>query len=143
MPIKDKLKLKMKHRRIEDMRFYQLRHSFDQLPLDPIKPFIEEKIRKYFRNIFNKHPKMFLNICCCTTEKLRTSRSPEFVSDLNLHSYQVNESCSTITVSTNKVKNVTELASSANKKAAPTDRKSVQNEYDWKWLEDEANCKSM
>lgn len=48
MPIKDKLKLKMKHRRIEDMRFYQLRHSFDQLPLDPIKPFIEEKIRKYF-----------------------------------------------------------------------------------------------
>lgn len=70
MPIKDKLKLKMKHRRIEDMRFYQLRHSFDQLPLDPVKPFIEEKIREYFRNIFNKHSKLFLNICCCTNREI-------------------------------------------------------------------------
>lgn len=46
MPIKDKLKQRVSHRRIEDMRFYQVRHSFDELPLDPVKSFIEEKIRE-------------------------------------------------------------------------------------------------
>lgn len=33
-------------RHIEDVPFYKIQHSFDELPLDPIKPFIVEKIRK-------------------------------------------------------------------------------------------------
>lgn len=33
-------------RHIEDVPFYKIRHSFDELPLDPIRSFIVAKIRK-------------------------------------------------------------------------------------------------
>lgn len=43
---KSKLKPKMNYRHHEEVPFYKLHHSFDELPLDPVKPFIIEKIRK-------------------------------------------------------------------------------------------------
>lgn len=33
-------------RHIEDAPFYKLQHGFDDLPLDPVRPFILEKIRE-------------------------------------------------------------------------------------------------
>lgn len=38
---------RIKHRNIKDSPFYKIRHQFDELPLDPVVPFIQEKIRKY------------------------------------------------------------------------------------------------
>lgn len=38
---------RIKHRNIKDSPFYKIRHQFDELPFDPIVPFIQEKIRKY------------------------------------------------------------------------------------------------
>ena len=48
MPLKAKAKSKptKNFRRIEEVPFYQLRHSFDELPLDPVKAFIIEKTRE-------------------------------------------------------------------------------------------------
>lgn len=47
MPLKLKSKEKLSRRHREDhFNFYKLRHSFDELPLDPAKSFINEKIRK-------------------------------------------------------------------------------------------------
>lgn len=41
------VKKKTAHRRhIEDAPFYKLQHGFDDLPLDPVRPFILEKIRE-------------------------------------------------------------------------------------------------
>lgn len=74
-------------------------------------------------------------------EKLRTSRSPEFVSDLDLHSYQVNESCSSVTISKNKIENSIDSMTKPNMNVAGIKEAFVSKDYDWKWLEDEANCK--
>lgn len=41
-----------KRRHIEDIPFYRLHHDYDDLPLDPARPFIVEKIREYLPNIF-------------------------------------------------------------------------------------------
>lgn len=38
-----------KRRHIEDVPFYKLHHGYDELPLDPVRPFILEKIRKYLK----------------------------------------------------------------------------------------------
>lgn len=49
MPLKVKYKAKHSYHHnhnCEDVPFYKLQHSFDELPLDPVKPFILEKIRK-------------------------------------------------------------------------------------------------
>lgn len=46
MPLKAKSKQKKNFQRHDEVPFYQLRHSFDELPLDPVKPFIIEKIRE-------------------------------------------------------------------------------------------------
>lgn len=46
MPFKAKSKPKTYYRHHEEVPFYKLQHSFDELPLDPVKPFILEKIRK-------------------------------------------------------------------------------------------------
>lgn len=35
-----------RRRHIEDVPFYKVQYAFDELPLDPIKSFIIEKIRK-------------------------------------------------------------------------------------------------
>lgn len=35
-----------RRRHIEDVPFYKVQYAFDELPLDPIKSFIVEKIRK-------------------------------------------------------------------------------------------------
>lgn len=59
MPMKKKEKEKMNRRRpMAEVAFYKLRHAFDELPLDPVKSFIIEKMRK---SIYK------LNICskCC------------------------------------------------------------------------------
>lgn len=40
---------RIKYRNIKDSSFYKIRHQFDELPLDPVVPFIQEKIRKYQR----------------------------------------------------------------------------------------------
>lgn len=37
---------KHKRRNIENVPFYKIQYGFDELPLDPIKPFILEKIRE-------------------------------------------------------------------------------------------------
>lgn len=49
MPLKRKLKEKEKiqQRHLEEVPFYKLRHSFDELPLDPVMPFMIEKMRKF------------------------------------------------------------------------------------------------
>lgn len=36
----------LKRRHIEDTPFYKFQYRFDELPLDPLRPFILEKIRK-------------------------------------------------------------------------------------------------
>lgn len=36
-----------KRRHIEDVPFYKLQHDYDELPLDPARSFILEKIRKF------------------------------------------------------------------------------------------------
>lgn len=50
MPLKKKEKEKEKfnHRRrpMSEVALYKLQHAFDELPLDPVKPFIIEKMRK-------------------------------------------------------------------------------------------------
>lgn len=43
---KTKTTLHQRQRNIEDIPFYKLHHGFDELPLDPLKPFITEQIRK-------------------------------------------------------------------------------------------------
>lgn len=47
MSKKKKEKEKLNRRRpTTEVAFYKLRHAFDELPLDPVKPFIIEKMRK-------------------------------------------------------------------------------------------------
>lgn len=48
MPLKKKENVKLSHRRrpTTEVALYKLRHAFDELPLDPVKPFIIEKMRK-------------------------------------------------------------------------------------------------
>lgn len=46
-----KVKLKQK-RPLEDVPFYKFEYKFDDLPLDPAKPFILEQISR-FRNLFD------------------------------------------------------------------------------------------
>lgn len=49
MPLKNKKKEKEelnRRRPTMEVTFYKLRHGFDELPLDPVKPFIIEKMRK-------------------------------------------------------------------------------------------------
>lgn len=75
-------------------------------------------------------------------EKLRTSRAPEFASDLNLHSYEVNEGCSLMTISMRKNKNLLDAKAKAKTNSNSNSTKQ-SGDYDWKWLEDEVNCKSM
>lgn len=38
-----------KHRHIEDVPFYLYKYGPDDLPLDPAKPFVLQKIRKFFQ----------------------------------------------------------------------------------------------
>lgn len=47
MPLKQKSNEKMHRRHLEEVPFYKLRHTFDELPLDPVKPFIIEKMREF------------------------------------------------------------------------------------------------
>lgn len=44
--VKAKVKPKMNYIHREEVPFYKLHHSFDELPLDPAKPFILEKLRE-------------------------------------------------------------------------------------------------
>lgn len=46
MALKAKTKPKLNHHHVRAVPFYKLHYSFDELPLDPVKPFILEKIRK-------------------------------------------------------------------------------------------------
>lgn len=48
MPLKKKEKPKLNHRRrpTTEAELYKLRHAFDELPLDPVKSFIIERMRK-------------------------------------------------------------------------------------------------
>lgn len=47
MAMRKKPKEQRNPRHLEDVPFYKLRHSFDELPLDPVRPFITEKMRKF------------------------------------------------------------------------------------------------
>lgn len=47
MAMRKKSKDQRNPRHREDVAFYKLCHSFDQLPLDPVRPFIIEKMRKF------------------------------------------------------------------------------------------------
>lgn len=50
--MKKKEKEKLNRRRpTTEVAFYKLRHAFDELPLDPVKPFIIEKMRKLISHI--------------------------------------------------------------------------------------------
>lgn len=53
MPLKRKEKDKLNHRRrpMTEVALYKLCHAFDELPLDPVKPFIIEKMRKSILNM--------------------------------------------------------------------------------------------
>lgn len=42
-----RIKKPIKRRHIEDVPFYQFEYGSDDLPLDPAKPFILQKIRKF------------------------------------------------------------------------------------------------
>lgn len=93
--------------------FHQLHCGFDDLPLDPAKPFILDKIRKLNKQ-FSRH---FCSNVYCTewrlkislfllpffpshilsltsihkhSEKLQLNRSPSFHGDLDLHCYSCN-----------------------------------------------------
>lgn len=47
----EKPKKVLKRRHIEDVPFYKFSYGSDDLPLDPAKPFILEKISKSFRKL--------------------------------------------------------------------------------------------
>lgn len=66
------------------------------------------------------------------------SRSSLFMSDLNLCSYDVNESC----ILTSGHQNISDSRSTASVKImTPVTTVTVTKEYDWSWL-DETNCKN-
>lgn len=44
-----------KRRHIEDAPFYKLKHGFDDLPLDPARPLIEQHIRNKKHFFLKKH----------------------------------------------------------------------------------------
>lgn len=76
-------------------------------------------------------------------EKLKTSRSPAFASDLELHKYAVNERCFLITPTTIiNSKNVADLPRTTNKKSLHSKSTTDVKEFNWKWLQDETDCKS-
>lgn len=41
-------KTTIKKRNIEDVRFYKFKYGFDDLPLDPARTFVQEKIGKKY-----------------------------------------------------------------------------------------------
>lgn len=65
-----------------------------------------------------------------------------FATDLNLHSYGVNESCSPPIVSGVSRKNMSDLRQAPSVKKASIKSGPDAKEYDWNWLEDESSCKS-
>lgn len=78
---------------IEDSSFYKIRHQFDELPLDPVVTFIQEKIRKYQRPFVALHAHGTDEFSFVTSaEKMRSSRGVNFVNDLDLYTNEVNES---------------------------------------------------
>lgn len=76
-------------------------------------------------------------------EKLKTSRSPAFSSDLDLHKCVVNERCFLITPTTViNSKNVADLQQTTNIKSVHRQSTTDIKEFDWKWLQDDTDCKS-
>lgn len=58
-------KTKPKQRRpIEDVPFYKFEYKFDDLPLDPAKPFILEQISKIELNSPDQENFAKMSICC-------------------------------------------------------------------------------
>lgn len=163
MPLKQKSNEKMHRRHLEEVPFYKLRHTFDELPLDPVKPFIIEKMREFssflpIKSYLSRMEKQFLiwkpkmseesklwinRITPNMTEKLKTSRSPAFTTDLSLHTYVVNESCSPTTPTTAiNSKNMADLRQTTNIKSTSIKSATDIVESNWKWLQDEPGCKS-
>ena len=63
-----KIKLRQRRRPIEDVPFYKIEHSSDDLPFDPFRPFIREEISmshifSFKRNAKNRN-------CCDNSERV-------------------------------------------------------------------------
>lgn len=93
-----KPKRPIKHRNMKGNSFYKIRHQFDELPLDPVVPFIQEKIRKSTtmtsttEEPFNKFFRIDNFICIAiSTEQMRSNRGVNFANDLDLYTNEVNE----------------------------------------------------
>lgn len=74
-------------------------------------------------------------------EKLRTSRPAAFATDLDLHSYYVNESCFQIASATINSSTIINSQQTSNMKKHSIQSPSEIKEFDWKWLQDEIGCK--
>lgn len=79
-----------KRRHIEDIPFFQLHHGYDDLPLDPARPIVVEKIRK-LKTIFNRNWSEFEHFPPRNAEKFRNTKRAEFANDLDLHVCSTNE----------------------------------------------------
>lgn len=79
-------------------------------------------------------------------EKLRTSRPCVFATDLNLHSYELNECCAPPKSTVISSKTMSDLQQTPSVKTAretaSISAASDSNEYEWKWLQDVNNCQS-
>lgn len=66
-----------------------------------------------------------------------------FSSDLNLHSYEINENYCSETFSTLGIKGAADLKlAPKNEEKTSIKESSNATEYDWQWLNDESSCKS-
>lgn len=83
-----------------------------------------------------------VDIFCKIVEKLKTSRSSAFASDLNLLSYDINECCASATDPGVSRKIRSDLRQTASVKMASIKTESHGKDYDWQWLQDEDGCKS-
>lgn len=72
-----------KRRHIEDAPFYKLIHGFDDLPLDPARPLLEQHIRRYSLGlmVFGIYILWFL------LDKFRFWKTQDFRNDYILHYY--------------------------------------------------------
>lgn len=143
MPFKTKVKVKMSYLHREEVPFYKLRHSFDDLPLDPAKPFILEKLREllFFHQLCHISIVNPFILRCKMVEKMRTSRSA-VNRNLNVHTYELNESCTSTAPTIVSSEKITDLRQVRNVKTTSI-KATEKTEYDWTWLTEESNCKSM
>lgn len=87
------------------------------------------------------NPFIIDDVLCQMIEKMQTSRSA-VIRNLNVHTYELNESCTSTVPTIVSGENITDLRPMPNVKNTSI-KAEERMEYDWTWLAEESNCKSM